>query len=306
MELTKNNDIKEIDFSRLDGSVDVSFLKNSHVLCIGVGGASGICEDLVRSGLGNLTVVDFDVVDKSNLATQGFYLSDIGKFKVVALEERLKNVNQDLNFKGINKNFLDITDDELDKTSKVDLLLMMTDSFEAQKRGNLVSLKYKIPAIFAIMYELARCAEITFNIPGVTPACHRCAVSSRYNEYESGYTNKITSKGSTIFQTHYLNSAIGMVALAILHRDKNNCEFGNWFGNNWERNLIQLRLNPNYLDGMSIFNRTFDCSSLSKTRTFSFDAIWQKIEHECPPKYKSCPDCGGTANLLDVKIEKTI
>lgn len=176
-----------------------------------------------------------------------------------------------------------------------DILLMMTDDFHAQSFGNRVSLKYRLPTVFALMYEKARCSEITFNVPGITPGCHRCATSSRYAAYKNGYTNDVESTGSTVFHTQYLNSAIGLVSLAILHRKSNDVELGNWFKQTWERNLIQLRTHPDFgkEDG-DIFQKSFG----KEPRVFTFDSVWQKVEAESSPKYKEpCPDCGGIGNL---------
>jgi molybdopterin/thiamine biosynthesis adenylyltransferase len=285
---------------RLSGSVDTALISRSHIVVVGVGGAYGICEDLVRTGIGKLTIIDFDVVSDTNLATQGYYIDDIGKPKVDALSNTLRRINPSIQVIPVNKNFLEISEIEVtDIISDASLLLMMTDDFNAQKRGNLFSLKYKIPAIFAIMYEKARGAEITFNIPGITPACHRCAVSPRYKQYDMGYQNIVTSQGSNSFQTHYLNSVIGMIALSILHIKSENVEFSKWYGNRWERNLVQLRINPNYE------NRLF--KEINNPRAFNFDSVWQKIEEEKPPKYNyTCPDCGGHGDLLKNVITQPI
>jgi len=227
-----------------------------------------------------------------------------------ALKDRIDNINPLCNYRGLTNDFLKMSENEILEIIKdADLIMLMTDNFDAQKRGNLFSLKYKIPAVFAIMYEKARCAEITFNIPGVTPACHRCATSLRYKEYDEGYKNTVTSESSTVFQTHYFNAAIGMITLAILHNDYDDVEFGNWFSQTWNRNLVQLRLNNNYSEmfenNTSLFERTFNTTE-AKKRTFTFDSIWQTIEEEKAPKYEDCPDCGGIGNLKDVIISRDI
>ncbi len=300
----------EIDTSRIEGAVSAKKMAESHVVCVGIGGASGICEDLVRTGLGALTVIDFDHVDPSNLTTQGYERRDISVYKAKALGRRIRRINPMCTYIPIEKNFLEMDEDEIEAIiSGADVLLMMTDDFQAQARGNLVSLKYQIPTVFGIMYEKARGAEITFNLPGVTPACHRCATSPRYEQYDQGYTNQVTSQASTVFHTHYFNSAIGMITLALLHNDIEGVEFGNWFGTRWDRNLIQLRLNPRYAegfpDGRSLFERTFSAPDAAR-RTFAFDAIWQTIEPETPPRYAACLDCGGVGDLRQVVINRSI
>jgi hypothetical protein len=177
--------------------------------------------------------------------------------------------------------------------------LIFYKNFYVQAKGNRVALKYQIPAIFAIVYEKSRCAEVTFTIPGVTPGCHRCAVSSRYKAYKNGYENKVTSISNTIFHTHYLNSCLGLISLAILHQNTPNTEFSNWFGKCWERNLVQIRMHPNYGKKKdSLFDRTFN----KQDRVF-VDAIWQFIEPESPPKYNRCPDCSGYEDLRQAKVE---
>lgn len=289
--------IYTFDPSVLEGSVDYTLMQNAKVVCVGVGGANGICENLVRSGLGTLVLIDFDVVESKNLTIQGYFPEDVGELKVDALKNRLLRINPNLNCVTVSKDFTSINKDEMKSLVKdADLLLMMTDDFYAQAFGNKVALKYKLPAVFALMYEKARCSEITFSIPGVTPGCHRCATSSRYKAYQDGYKNDVTSVGSTIFHTYYLNSAIGMVSLAILHRSTQGYEFSNWFGSSWNRNLIQLRTHPSFgIDKESLFAQTFN----DQERAVGFDAIWQKVEEESFPKYSEpCPDCGGIGDLI--------
>lgn len=299
-------DKAELD-TKLNGAVDANLLSKSSVFAVGIGGANGIYENLIRMGIGHMTLMDFDTVDTGNLVTQGWFADQIGKSKVEAFmenAERLMALDGDLNKRvtGLEDNFLQMSDEELiARTKDADLLMFMTDDFWAQARGNRLALKVGKPAIFAMMYEGARCSEITFTIPGITPACHRCAVSGRYEGYlDEGFQNDIGSEGSFIFQTQALNSLIGLLTMAIMHRDTEGYEFSNWFGDHWDRNLIQTRINPNYESGL--FDRVFG----SEERAFAFDSIWQKIEPECPPEYHSCPDCGGTGDLTKATIHSTL
>jgi hypothetical protein len=194
------------DNSRLVGAIDITLMKEAHIVGVGCGGACTLYENLVRSGLGKLTIIDYDVIDASNITTQGYYNSEIGLPKVEALKKRLQQINPNVVIKTIQGDFLQLNDKKIAKIcSDANLLMMMTDNFHAQARGNIISLEYHIPAIFAMMYEKARASEIMFTIPGVTPNCFRCATSNRYQAYEDGYENDIRSVGSTIFHTYYLN-----------------------------------------------------------------------------------------------------
>lgn len=285
------------NYSRIDGAVNVELLKNTHIIGVGAGGAYCLYESLARSAIGKLTVLDFDTVDDVNLTRQGYEIHQLGKRKVDALGEHLQNVNAGMEYVGITKNFLDMNEDELeDIFGKGDLFLFLTDSFAAQAFGNELALHYGKPAIWAGYYEKSQAAEIVFTIPGVTPACFRCAVSPRY-EAQSNSENeiKISSNCNTIFHSQVLDAYVGMLIMAILHNNVPGYEFSNWFGERWERNLLQLKIHPSYGTGRgSLFQRTF---AGAEGRAITFNSVWQRIEAEAPPKYLSCPDCGGTGDL---------
>ena len=68
-------------------------LRTGHVALIGCGGlGSNAAAMLVRSGIGALTLVDFDVVDESNLNRQMFFRDQLGRPKTAALAETLLRV----------------------------------------------------------------------------------------------------------------------------------------------------------------------------------------------------------------------
>ncbi|MFA6978392.1 MAG: sulfur carrier protein ThiS adenylyltransferase ThiF [Ignavibacteriaceae bacterium] len=64
---------------------------------IGIAGCGGLGSNaaiaLARIGVGKLILVDFDVVEPTNLNRQQYFIDDIGKRKVDALEEKLKMIN---------------------------------------------------------------------------------------------------------------------------------------------------------------------------------------------------------------------
>ena len=87
-----------VDLSRVEylvGQEALSKLKNKHVLICGVGGVgSFVAEGLARSGVGKLTLVDYDVVDPSNLNRQLMSnKNNIGEIKVEAIKKRIEEVS---------------------------------------------------------------------------------------------------------------------------------------------------------------------------------------------------------------------
>lgn len=78
-------------------------LSKVKVLIIGCGGlGSNIAIMLVRSGIKNLTIVDFDRVDISNLNRQNYFFYQTGCEKVLALKEILEKINPYVNVRTLN------------------------------------------------------------------------------------------------------------------------------------------------------------------------------------------------------------
>jgi tRNA A37 threonylcarbamoyladenosine dehydratase len=82
-------------FARLVGESSLGLLSGSHVMVIGLGGVGSFAaESLVRSGLGRVSLVDFDKVSLANVNRQLQAMEgNIGRLKVDALAERLRRVN---------------------------------------------------------------------------------------------------------------------------------------------------------------------------------------------------------------------
>ena len=85
------------EFSRVSMLIDINQLKNKTVAIVGIGGVGGyVAESLARSGVGKLILVDYDVVDETNINRQIIALhSTIGKEKVSLMEERIRDICED-------------------------------------------------------------------------------------------------------------------------------------------------------------------------------------------------------------------
>ena len=82
---------------QLLGEEEFRALQNANVILFGVGGVGGWCaEALLRTGIGHLTLVDFDRVDTTNLNRQLVATYDnIGKSKVQEMQKRLLSIIPD-------------------------------------------------------------------------------------------------------------------------------------------------------------------------------------------------------------------
>ena len=121
----------------LIGSEAVEKLSCSHVAVFGLGGVGSWCaEALVRSGVGELTIVDDDTFSESNINRQaGALYSTVGRPKTAVMAERLLDINPNLELHSICGRYVaeererffadyDYIADAIDSvSSKVDLLV---------------------------------------------------------------------------------------------------------------------------------------------------------------------------------------
>lgn len=108
----------------------VKKLQKANLLIIGLGGVGSFAaEFLARSGVGNLTIVDGDVVDITNINRQLPALhSTIGKSKVEIVAERLLDINPELNLTKINEFLNPERMSEVIDLQKFDYILDCIDS----------------------------------------------------------------------------------------------------------------------------------------------------------------------------------
>ena len=90
-------------------------IQNLNILIVGVGGVGGYAlESLVRTGIKNITIIDKDTIDESNLNRQIIALkSNIGKEKVDEAKKRMFDIRDNINIKAIS---LFLTKDNLNET----------------------------------------------------------------------------------------------------------------------------------------------------------------------------------------------
>lgn len=126
-------DTRFLGIDRLYGRGSVTRLAQARVAVVGVGGVgSWAAEALVRSGVGNLTLIDGDEVCMSNVNRQSHALQgQFGKSKVAVLGERLRAINPAA--------LIDVRNDFLTPSSidalvgeKYDLILDACDAFRVK------------------------------------------------------------------------------------------------------------------------------------------------------------------------------
>jgi len=146
-------------------------LKASRVLCIGAGGlGSPLTLYLAAAGVGTLGLVDFDVVDVSNLQRQIIHATpDIGRPKIDSAEEKLKALNPDL---VVNRYEFPInSDNALDIFDGYDVIVDGTDNFPTRYLVNDACVLLGKPNVYGSIFRFDGQASVFFPPHG---PCYRC------------------------------------------------------------------------------------------------------------------------------------
>src|SRR6202166_1733862 len=146
-------------------------LKSAKVLLIGTGGLGApVGLYLAAAGVGRLGLVDFDVVDFTNLQRQvTFGTSDVGKSKSEAARERLSNLNPNIQIDAFETKLT--SDNALELFKDYDVIVDGTDNFPTRYLVNDASVLLGKPNVYGSIFRVE--GQITvFGYPG--GACYRC------------------------------------------------------------------------------------------------------------------------------------
>ena len=127
-------------------------LQSSNILIVGLGGVGSFAaEFLVRSGIGNLTIVDGDTVDITNINRQLPALnSTIGKNKTDVVAERILDINPEINLKKINEFLEPERMEEILTQEKFDYVLDCIDSLSPKLALIITCKRKKIKLVSAM------------------------------------------------------------------------------------------------------------------------------------------------------------
>jgi molybdopterin/thiamine biosynthesis adenylyltransferase/rhodanese-related sulfurtransferase len=146
-------------------------LKAARVLCVGAGGlGSPLALYLAAAGVGTLGLVDFDVVDSSNLQRQILHgTKDVGRPKLESAAERLRDVNP--NVKIVPHQVRLSSDNALDLFRHYDVIADGTDNFPTRYLVNDACVLLGKPNVYASIYRFEGQASVFWAAKG---PCYRC------------------------------------------------------------------------------------------------------------------------------------
>src|ERR1017187_7356198 len=146
-------------------------LKNAKVLCVGAGGlGSPALLYLAAAGVGTLGVIDFDVVEESNLQRQIIHgQSDIGRPKAESARDRVAEVNPNVKVVTYVEH-LD-SDNVMEIFAQYDLIVDGTDNFATRYLVNDACVLLGKPDVWGSIYRLGGQASVFWAEYG---PCYRC------------------------------------------------------------------------------------------------------------------------------------
>mgnify|MGYP001470974526 CR=1 FL=1 len=150
-------------------------IKSSKVLVVGAGGlGSPVSLYLAAAGIGTIGMVDFDIVDESNLQRQVLFgMDQIGKSKLKSAKERLKNLNPHTNY--ILHDTALSSENALDIIKDYDIVVDGTDNFPTRYLVNDACVILNKPNVYGSIYRFDGQVSIFNHENG---PCYRCLYPS--------------------------------------------------------------------------------------------------------------------------------
>jgi adenylyltransferase/sulfurtransferase len=146
-------------------------LKKARVLVIGTGGlGSPVCMYLAAAGIGTLGLLDFDVVESSNLQRQIVHgKSTLGLPKVESAKRRLQDLNEHIQINAHNTALN--TDNALELIAQYDVVVDGTDNFSTRYLINDACVQLDKPLVYGSIYRFDGQISV-LNYRG--GPCYRC------------------------------------------------------------------------------------------------------------------------------------
>ena len=146
-------------------------LKAARVLMIGTGGlGSPLGLYLAAAGIGTLGVVDFDVVDESNLQRQIIHgTKDVGRPKIASAKDRLQDINPNTRIEAFETRLT--SENALELFREFDVIVDGTDNFPTRYLVNDASVLTGKPNVYGSIFRFEGQASVFWAEKG---ACYRC------------------------------------------------------------------------------------------------------------------------------------
>lgn len=185
-------------FSRNSGILESDRLLQCRAVFSGCGSVGSLVAlELARAGVGKFVLSDPDVLSYHNLCRHQCGISDVGRYKVEALRDRIHDINPaaevDIFPEVMENSRAAITQEYFGPKS---LILCCADNREGDLNANNLSCLTHTPLLSIGLWERAFAGELFWSLPPTTP-CYRCvfggvggALSGRVSNNRAVYTDQ--------------------------------------------------------------------------------------------------------------------
>ena len=207
-------------------------LENSAITIVGLGALGSVAAELLaRAGIGNLIIIDRDIVELSNLQRQSLYdENDIGKPKSVAAKEHLSKINSEIKIVSFSE---DLSPENIEKmiSTNISIVLDCTDNLETRFLLNDFCVKNDIPIIYS---SAVGSKGSLFNIIHGKTACLRCFLKDS-NQLDTCETTGVLNSITHIIPSLQTNEAIKII-----------------LGKEYEKNLVYFDVWKNEIEKIKV------------------------------------------------------
>jgi len=146
-------------------------LKRSSALIVGAGGLGNpLLQYLAAAGVGRLGLVDFDVIDLTNLQRQVMYgTKDVGRKKIDVAKDRLNAINPNVDVQTYESRLT--SENAMDILKEYDVVIDGTDNFPTRYLVNDASVLLRKPNVYGSIFRFEGQASVFWAAKG---PCYRC------------------------------------------------------------------------------------------------------------------------------------
>jgi len=166
-------------FSRNSGLLESDIMLKKCAVIIGCGSVGSlIALQLAKAGVGNFVLMDTDILEIHNICRHQCGISDLGKYKVNAVRDRIFNINPNANVTVFVKHVQDIPLDSLSAFISSDTIIIGTgDNRESSEYAcDTLAIPNNIPFVTTCCWTRAYAGEVFYWVPGKNLPCYKCCL----------------------------------------------------------------------------------------------------------------------------------
>lgn len=170
--------MKQDVFSRNSGLIETDWMDDQCAVICGCGSVgSGIALQLARSGVGRFILVDTDCVEIHNICRHQCSLSDVGRYKVDAVAERIAQINPQAQIKKFYQRIQDVSRTQYEEWITPEKAIFIGTCDNRLGDACACDLAYEFGVPFAALGFMTRAwaGEIYTCLPERNDICYRCA-----------------------------------------------------------------------------------------------------------------------------------